>query len=86
MSAFAIVAGIIMIIIGFFLAWKAYAVFKMIGRVDWAERHLSSMGGTYGLIRLIGIAIIIIAFMYMTGLFDYLVVEGLGQLFAGSAK
>jgi len=81
MSTLEIVGGIIAIVIGFFLAWKAYAVFKMIGRIDWAERHLESMGRTPGLIRIIGIALIIIGFLYMSGACNYIIYEYLGQIF-----
>jgi len=82
MTTLGIIGGIIAIAIGFFMAWKAYAIFKMLGRVDWAERHLQSFGGTAGMIRLIGIALIIIGFLYMSGACNYIINEYLGHLFS----
>ena len=81
MSIGAIIGSIIAIVIGFFLTWKAYAVFKMIGRIPWAEKYLASFGGTDGMIRLLGIVIIIIAFFYVSGACDYIINEYLGQVF-----
>jgi tetrahydromethanopterin S-methyltransferase subunit C len=81
MSTGTIIGSIIAIVIGFFLTWKAYAVFKMLGRVPWAEKYLASFGGTAGMIRLLGIVIIIIAFLYISGACDYVINEYLGGVF-----
>lgn len=84
MTTIGIIGGIIAIVIGFFLAWKAYSVFKMVGRIPWAEKYFASFGGTPGMIRILGIVIIIIAFFYMSGACDYFATEYLAQIFGGS--
>ena len=81
MNTGVIIGGSIGIVVGFFLTWKAFAISRMIGRVEWAERKLPSMGGTTGLLKLIGIALIIICFLYMSGACNYVITEWLGNVF-----
>jgi len=63
------VVGIIAIIIGFLITWKADWLMDNVGRIAWAEEHLSSgFGGTRLMYKLIGIGVIILSFLLMTGI------------------
>ncbi len=59
--------GTIVIIIGFLLVWKADWLMNNFGRIDWAERHLGTEGGTRIFYKLLGVLIIILSFLYMSG-------------------
>ena len=63
-----VIIGIIGIIIGFFLVWKADWIMQNFGRTGWAEEHLGSEGGSRIFYKLIGLGIIIISFIIMFGL------------------
>lgn len=64
--------GIIAVLIGFIIIWKSEWLLQNFGRIDWAEIHLGADGGTRLFYKLLGLAIIIISFLYMSGF-----VEGL---------
>ena len=83
MSTWGIIGGIATIIIGFFLAWKAYAIYRQIGKIGWAERYFEGFGGTWGMIRILGILLIVIAFVYLAGGCDYIANRWLKDLFSG---
>lgn len=55
-----------MIAIGFLIIWKSEKVFSWIGEIAWAEEHLGA-GYSRSFIKLMGLAIIIIAFLFMIG-------------------
>ena len=59
--------GIIIVGIGFLIVWKADWMMENFGRISWAEAKLGTEGGTRFLYKLIGIAIIIGSFLYMSG-------------------
>ena len=59
--------GSIVIIIGAFLVIKTDWFYNFTGPVDWAERHLGTEGGTRILYKLLGLLLIIGAFLAMTG-------------------
>jgi len=59
--------GVIAVGIGFLLVWKADWLMNNFGRIAWAEEHLGTEGGTRMLFKIIGILVIIGAFMVMTG-------------------
>ncbi len=61
------VVGIIAVGIGFLVVWKADWFVNNLGHIAWAEEHLGSEGGTRLFYKLIGIGIIILAFLLMTG-------------------
>ena len=63
-----ILFGFILVGLGFLLVWKSEWLVKNFGRSSWAELHLGTAGGTRMLIKLIGILVIIIGFMAITGL------------------
>jgi hypothetical protein len=59
--------GIILIAIGFVIIWKSNWLMDNMGRVEWAEQHLGSDGGTRVFYKLIGVAIILLSFLLMSG-------------------
>ncbi|MBI3115171.1 MAG: hypothetical protein HYZ09_01605 [Candidatus Kerfeldbacteria bacterium] len=76
--------GLTLIVIGFLLTWKADWLVNNWGRIEWAEVHLSSDGGTRMLYKLMGIILILGAFLYMTGALQTIVGGIFGGLFSGS--
>ncbi|MFA6099207.1 MAG: hypothetical protein WCV50_06740 [Patescibacteria group bacterium] len=74
--------GIIIIGVGFLITWKSEWFVQNFGRIDWAERHLGMEGGTRIFYKLIGITIIILAFLYMGGVLESM----LGVIFKPSIQ
>lgn len=66
------VLGTIIVAIGFLITWKADWLMNNFGRISWAEEHLGMEGGTRLFYKLIGITIIILSFMYMSGIIQSL--------------
>ena len=58
--------GAIWIIIGIGLIKFSFQITNIFGHIGWAEQHIGG-GGTYTLYKLVGVAIIIIGFLYMFG-------------------
>lgn len=58
--------GIIGIVVGFCLIKYSFQITNIFGHIDWAEQHIGG-GGTYGLYKLVGVAVIIFALLYMFG-------------------
>ena len=62
-----IIIGIIGIALGFVFIWQnRYIVDHLTGRNAWAERTFGG-AGTYALIKLIGIIVMFVSLLYMTG-------------------
>lgn len=61
------VIGILLIGVGMLIVWKANWLAENLGRIEWAERHLSSDGGTQMFYKLVGVLVIFIAFLMMGG-------------------
>jgi len=59
--------GIILIAVGFVIIWKSNWLMDNMGRIEWAEAHLGSDGGTRVFYKLIGVLIIILSFLLMSG-------------------
>jgi len=51
------------------------------GTSSWAEQHLGSSGGTRLMYKLIGIIIIILSMMGMTGMLGEVIINVFGRLF-----
>lgn len=62
------IGGILIVGVGFLLVWKSDWLLNNMGRIDWAERHLGTEGGTRLMYKLIGIIIIIAGFLHATNL------------------
>lgn len=68
MSVGSFFGGLIMAAIGFVIVWKSDWLLNNFGRIDWADRHLGSEGGTRLMYKLIGIVIILAGFLQATNL------------------
>ncbi|PIY95461.1 MAG: hypothetical protein COY66_06695 [Candidatus Kerfeldbacteria bacterium CG_4_10_14_0_8_um_filter_42_10] len=66
------ILGLIGIAIGAVLVIKTEWFLDFFGRIEWAERHLGTEGGTRLFYKMIGIGTIILSFMLMTGLLQLL--------------
>ncbi len=86
MSGWEIFGGVAVIVIGFFLTWKAYPLYRVTGAIPLAERYFESFGGTFGFYRFLGIVAIIIGFLYLSGACNYIAVQWVGVLFGGAKK
>ena len=75
-----IIFGIIGVILGFLITWKAYDIKNIFGLNAWAENNLGA-GGTISLYRIVGVLIIVGSFMYASGLLQVILVNTLGGLF-----
>lgn len=53
------------LVVGFSLIYFAYPLVNIIGRQEWLEKNLGG-GGTITFYRLLGIAIVIFAFVFLT--------------------
>jgi hypothetical protein len=76
------ILGVIIIGIGFVIMWKADWMMNNFGRIAWAEEKLGMDGGTRLLYKLIGIAIIVFAFLYMSGILQGII----GLIFKPTVK
>lgn len=76
-----IVIGILIILAGVFLVIKTEWFIQNFGTSSWAEQHLGSSGGTRLMYKLIGIAIIILSMMGMTGMLGEVIISVFGRLF-----
>lgn len=75
------IAGILAIVVGIILVVKTEWFVENFGSNAWAEEHLGSSGGTRLLYKLIGVALIALAFMGMTGLLGEIILGIFGGLF-----
>ncbi len=75
------IIGILAIAVGVLLVIKTEWFIQNFGTNAWAEQHLGSSGGTRLMYKLIGLAIIFIAMMGMTGLLGAFIMGTFGKLF-----
>ncbi len=73
--------GIIVIAVGTLLVLKTEWLVNNFGRVEWADQHLGTEGGTRILYKLIGIVLILGAFLAMAGVFNALLTNTFGGAF-----
>lgn len=76
-----IIQGIIGIIIGFLMIKYAYPIRQFTGAIGWAEK-VFGMGGTGSAIKAIGVLVIILSFLWMTGTLGDALQGLLGRFFA----
>lgn len=80
---------ILLIALGFSMVWRTTWFLGAFGRVPWAEAHLTSsfgagLGGSWMWYKLLGILVIVVAILYLSGVLQVLLVNTLGTFF-GSA-
>lgn len=76
--------GIAAIAVGVVMVIKTAWFVENFGRSEWAEQHLGG-GGTYTFYKLLGITIIFISMMGMTGFLGSFIINTFGKLFGGLA-
>jgi len=59
-----IIIGIAGTVVGFMMIWKTEAVFGFTGRFEFAEKYLGTEGGSRLFIKIIGVIIILVSWMY----------------------
>jgi hypothetical protein len=65
-----ILGGLVMAGFGVLLIMKTEWFVQNFGSIEWAEQHMGTSGGTRMFLKLIGIGIIFIGFLLMTGMFS----------------
>lgn len=73
--------GLGFLIIGFFLVAKSEWFLINFGRIDWAERHLSTEGGSRLFYKFLGIIIILFGFTLIFGMWQGLLESTIGRLY-----
>jgi len=64
------VFGIGCIILGVIMIVGTGPIIRMFGRIEWAEEHLHTEGGTKMMTKWIGLGFIILGFIFMGGWFE----------------
>ncbi len=80
------IVGIIVAAIGFVLVWQADWFMRIFGAIPFAEKYLSSEGGTRLFYKLIGILIMIGGIMHATDLLEQLMSFLFKKFFGGYYK
>lgn len=75
------VFGFIGIIVGTLMILKTEVIVSAFGRSSWAEQHMGTSGGTRLMYKLIGIAMILISLLGMSGELGNIILAILGPLF-----
>jgi hypothetical protein len=65
--------GILGTVAGFMMIWKTPAVLSFTGRIDFAEKYLGTDGGSRLFIKLVGVLVIFVAWLYMFNLGGWLI-------------
>jgi hypothetical protein len=76
-----ILIGLIMVVAGYFLTWKANDFLANFGRIAWFEQHLGTEGGSRLFYKLLGIILIFLGFMYATGMLQTILRKFFGPMF-----
>ncbi|PIR04379.1 MAG: hypothetical protein COV59_00850 [Candidatus Magasanikbacteria bacterium CG11_big_fil_rev_8_21_14_0_20_39_34] len=69
--------GFLAVLVGFFMVWKTHWFVQNFGTSEWAEMHM----GSYNFYKLIGVILIIIAFLGMTGALGDIILGVFGSMF-----
>jgi len=75
------IVGILIIVAGVILVIKTEWFIQNFGTSAWAEQHLGTSGGTRLMYKLVGLAMIILSVMGMTGMLGEVIVSVFGRLF-----
>jgi hypothetical protein len=82
MLAVKIIVGIIGAVAGFFMAWRPLFFVESLGEQAWMQKVFGAGGGVSGY-RVLGVAVIIISFLIMTGLIEGVLLWIFGPLIGG---
>ncbi len=75
-----VLLGLGIAVAGYFIVAKTQMVVGWLGRSSWAEWNLAGFGGTNGMYKIIGVVVILLGFLVMTG--GYVsILEGFAGLF-----
>lgn len=77
-----IIVGLIIIVVGYFITARSEWLLQNFGSIDFFEQHFGSSGGTRAFYKTLGVIVIVLAFMYMTGLLQ----EALNTIFSPITK
>lgn len=80
---------LLLITVGFSMVWRTPWFLDIFGRVPWAEQHMTTslgagMGGSWMWYKLLGVLVIAVAILYLTGVLQLLLVNILGPFFGGA--
>jgi len=75
--------GLIGVAVGFLITWKSEWFLEQLGHIEWAEEHMGTMGGTRMFWKLLGMAIIFLSFLFMTGALQGIILSVFTPLFRG---
>ncbi len=76
-----IIIGLIGIAAGFMLVWKSEWIYQNFGGIAWAEKHFGTEGGSRIFYKLIGIFVILVSILIMTGLIGGIIKAIFSRLF-----
>ena len=76
-----IIISLIGIAFGTWCVWKSDWLVTNLGRIPWAEAHLSTDGGSKLMYKLIGLAAIFLSFLYRFGLIEGIILSILTPMF-----
>ena len=73
--------GFLGLALGFVMVWKSNWLVANFGRLNWAEEHLGSDGGSRLGWKLIGLGVIVLSLLYMFGFLGGLFLSIFGSIF-----
>lgn len=76
------IVALLAIAVGAILVIKTEWFIQNFGTSSWAEEHMGTSGGTRLFYKLVGIAIILIAFLGVSGLLGDIILSTFGSLFS----
>ena len=76
-----IIIGLIGTAIGALIVIKSEWFYQNFGQIPWAEIHLGAEGGSRLFYKLVGIGIILLSFLYISGLLEDIILGIFGPLF-----
>ncbi len=76
-----IIGGFIITALGFLMIWKTSWIVKNFGTNAWAEAKLGSSGGTRIMYKLIGLIIMFLGMLMITGLSNRFLIATVGKVF-----
>jgi hypothetical protein len=77
------IVGMLISGVGFVLVWQSDWMMRNFGRVPFAEKYLSTEGGTRLFFKLLGILVMIIGIMHATDLLDPFGAWMINKMFGG---